>query len=466
MAGYIGDIPVPQATQTRQSFTATASQTSFPTIGYTAGFIDVYLNGVKILDGVDYTATNGSDVVLTTGAALNDILEVTIFDTFTTSSASFANATLTSSTLKSNVTLKNDTEEDSDGGRASKIIYQGEQSGGEISTLAEIEASHDSSADDEKGSLVFRTNDGSDGTSPTEAMRITSQQRVGIGDVDPISPLHISSGDSGASASVHSDELFVEGSGNSGITIASGTSGYGNVRFADSGGTDQGIVQYSHGDDEMLLYTNAAARVRIKSDGATKLIADGVTPTTGGMHSAENDLANSYTFMVRDHSSNPLSQYLVEFSYPSAAPNNTSAKFLQCRDSGGAKLDIESNGDVKNANNTYGAISDEKLKENIVDSGSQWADIKAVKVRKYSFKADELDAANRIGVIAQELESSGMNGLVDTQKDLDLETREELGTETKSVKYSILYMKAIKALQEAMARIETLETKVAALEAE
>ena len=79
MAGYVGNIPVPQATQTRQSFTATASQTSFPTIGYTAGFVDVYLNGIKILDGVDYTATNGSDVVLTTGAALNDILEVTIF---------------------------------------------------------------------------------------------------------------------------------------------------------------------------------------------------------------------------------------------------------------------------------------------------------------------------------------------------------------------------------------------------
>ena len=93
MAGYIGDIPVPQATQTRQSFTATASQTSFPTIGYTAGFIDVYLNGVKILDTVDYTATNGSDVVLTTGAALNDILEVTIFDTFTTSSGTFTGTT-------------------------------------------------------------------------------------------------------------------------------------------------------------------------------------------------------------------------------------------------------------------------------------------------------------------------------------------------------------------------------------
>ena len=382
-------------------------------------------------------------------------------------SATVANAQdVTATDTTPEVTIINNTHEDTDGGREGKVIFKGQQSGGEESTLAEIQGSHDGSSDDEKGDLIFKTNDGSDGASPTEAMRITSQQRVGIGDVDPIAPLHISSGDSGASASVHSDELFVEGSGNSGITIASGTSGYGNVRFADSGGTDQGIVQYSHGDDEMVLYTSATARVRIKSDGATKLIADGVTPTSGGMHSAENDLANSYTFMVRDHSSNPLSQYLVEFSYPSAAPNNTSAKFLQCRDSGGAKLNIESNGDVKNTNNTYGAISDEKLKENIVDSGSQWADIKAVKVRKYSFKADELDAANRIGVIAQELEASGMNGLVDTQKDLDLETREDLGTETKSVKYSVLYMKAIKALQEAMARIETLETKVAALEAE
>jgi hypothetical protein len=42
--------------------------------------------------------------------------------------------------------------------------------------------------------------------------------------------------------------------------------------------------------------------------------------------------------------------------------------------------------------------------------------------------------------------------------------REPTGTVTKAVKYSILYMKAVKALQEAMERIETLEAKVAALE--
>ena len=41
--------------------------------------------------------------------------------------------------------------------------------------------------------------------------------------------------------------------------------------------------------------------------------------------------------------------------------------------------------------------------------------------------------------------------------------RTDLGTITKSVKYSVLYMKAIKALQEAMTRIETLEQEVAVL---
>ena len=76
MSGYIGNIPVPQATQTRQSFTATASQTTFNTAGYTAGFIDVYMNGIHLVDGTDFTATNGSDVVLTTGAAADDVIEV------------------------------------------------------------------------------------------------------------------------------------------------------------------------------------------------------------------------------------------------------------------------------------------------------------------------------------------------------------------------------------------------------
>jgi len=125
-------------------------------------------------------------------------------------------------------------------------------------------------------------------------------------------------------------------------------------------------------------------------------------------------------------------------------------------------VQINADGNIVNANNSYGAISDQKLKENIVDSGSQWDDIKALSVRKYSLKSDNLDEPNMLGVIAQELEAEGMNGLVTESPDLDA-NNQDLGTTTKSVNYSILYMKAVKALQEAMARIEILETEVAAL---
>lgn len=94
MSGYIGATPVPQATQHREAFTATASQTSFATVGYTPQFVDVYLNGVK-LAAADYTATNGSDIVLTTGAALNDILEYVAYTPFEVADQTFTGTTTT-----------------------------------------------------------------------------------------------------------------------------------------------------------------------------------------------------------------------------------------------------------------------------------------------------------------------------------------------------------------------------------
>ena len=67
-------------------YTATANQTTFSgsdansaTMSYTAGNIFVYLNGVLLVDTDDYTATNGSSVVLQSGAANNDKLQVAAF---------------------------------------------------------------------------------------------------------------------------------------------------------------------------------------------------------------------------------------------------------------------------------------------------------------------------------------------------------------------------------------------------
>jgi len=91
MAGYLGAIPVPQATQHRESFTATAGQTTFNTAGYTVGFVDVYLNGVH-LTPADVTATNGSDVVI--GACLvNDIVDVISYTAFEVANQTFTGTT-------------------------------------------------------------------------------------------------------------------------------------------------------------------------------------------------------------------------------------------------------------------------------------------------------------------------------------------------------------------------------------
>jgi hypothetical protein len=72
------------------------------------------------------------------------------------------------------VYITNKDASDVDGNRHSKLYFRGVQSGGERSNLASIQTHHDGSADDQKGILSFRTNDGSDGNSPTEKLRILS----------------------------------------------------------------------------------------------------------------------------------------------------------------------------------------------------------------------------------------------------------------------------------------------------
>jgi len=131
--------------------------------------------------------------------------------------------------------------------------------------------------------------------------------------------------------------------------------------------------------------------------------------------------------------------------------------------SGTTSFVVRTNGNVENTNNSYGALSDVKLKENIVDANSQWDDLKALQVRKYNFKEETGQQTHtQIGLVAQEVELVSP-GLVSESPDRDAEGN-DLGTVTKSVNYSVLYMKAVKALQEAMERIETLEAAVAALQ--
>jgi len=69
---------VTTAYRTQTEFTATSGQTTFTPPSYTPGFIDVYRNGV-LLGSADYTATNGTTVVLAVGATTGDLIETVSF---------------------------------------------------------------------------------------------------------------------------------------------------------------------------------------------------------------------------------------------------------------------------------------------------------------------------------------------------------------------------------------------------
>ena len=88
MAGYLGSVPVPQATQHRESFTCTEGQTSFATAGYTPQFLDLYLNGSH-LSPADFTATNGSDVVLGVAASADDVCDIISYTPFEVADQTF-----------------------------------------------------------------------------------------------------------------------------------------------------------------------------------------------------------------------------------------------------------------------------------------------------------------------------------------------------------------------------------------
>jgi hypothetical protein len=127
-------------------------------------------------------------------------------------------------------------------------------------------------------------------------------------------------------------------------------------------------------------------------------------------------------------------------------------------------LYIYGNGNIQNTNNSYCAISDIKLKENVVDATPKLDKLMQVRVVNYNLKGEEgYETHKQIGVIAQELEQI-FPGMVEETADKDVKG-EDLGTTTKSVKYSVFVPMLIKALQEQQALITSLTDRITALEA-
>jgi hypothetical protein len=268
---------------------------------------------------------------------------------------------------------------------------------------------------------------------------------------------------------------------------------------------------------------NSTERARIIAGGYLKASDSGsYYDATGAYHELRQTAdANAVVFSAPNASLTTNGVCIISASRNTT--DNTFYAFSYFNEGAAAyKFRVADSGNVTNTNNSYGSLSDVKLKQDITDAGSSWDDIKAVRFRKYRLKSDVAEKGDQakymLGVIAQELREVSP-GLVDSHPDTEqveveveveksrpvmheveevvtnaagvesvvmksvpmldedgkemtetyteTETRTETrktGTETLGVKHSILLMKAAVALQEAMARIESLEARLDALE--
>ena len=236
------------------------------------------------------------------------------------------------------------------------------------------------------------------------------------------------------------------------------------------------VLSYNNGiihDDGGGLSAGTLRTNNILGHGSPMIMSGGSDAGTGVAHNVVPTGNNWFTHVVENGTkdgdrvgfalniANAGASYTNKWVSFEAETTTNLAQFKMYRRNAGSTegiFTINTAGDFLNITGTYGTISDENYKQQIVAASSQWDDIKAVDVVNY--KLNSLvetmgDAApSYLGVTAQQLETVGLNGLVSADEN----------TGKKAVKYSILYMKAVKALQEAMERIEQLETRVTALE--
>ena len=264
----------------------------------------------------------------------------------------------------------------------------------------------------------------------TDTMHVVNG-KVGITSVPDLGAgLHIKTSDTGGSVNGNGDELVIEANGNAGLSILTGNSNTGTIFFADADDSNIGGILYDHATDSAAMTFRVGDAVRFTIDasgnfGFNRTATATDTNAFGAFISSTGEFNNAKDV----NGSNNVSEF-----------------------SGNAgQIRIRGDGDAENTNNSYGAISDRTLKENETSAKSQWDDIKALEIKNYNLIA--YPDRPHLGVIAQDLESAGMTGLVKTDSE-----------GIKSVKYSVLYMKAVKALQEAMTKIEDLETRVKTLE--
>jgi hypothetical protein len=270
-----------------------------------------------------------------------------------------------------------------------------------------------------------------------ECMRITSAGNVGIGTTSPNSY-----------------------AGQTALTINNGGVARVDLDISDtivgtliSESTYVGL--FSQGASTTLRFgTNNTERMRIDSSGNV-----GIGTSSPDSKLRVDDTVNQ-TILAGVNSNASFSTNGVFLQLSRNTTNNSFyAMSYYNAGAGSYKFRVADSGNVTNTNNSYGSISDEKLKENIVDATPKLEKLKQVRIVNFNFIDDN---QKQIGVIAQELENI-FPSMVEESPDKD-EDGKDLNTTTKQVKYSVFVPILIKALQEQQTKIEQLEARITALE--
>ena len=287
-----------------------------------------------------------------------------------------------------------------------------------------------------------------------------ANNRVGVGTSSPFVRLHVAQ----SATAGESRAVIHNSSGSSGDVSALYFSAIGSEASTLSRAAAIKAVIGSSNEHSLLFFTNAAfadPTERARIDASGNLLVGTTTVTLGSVANffktatAGNQRVASF---INNGTPGTFSPAGLFINYPNAAGGNGST-FLQCSDGTTDRLYILGSGNVQNVNNSYGAISDAKLKENVVDATPKLEKLNQVRIVNFNLIGEE---QKQIGVIAQELEQI-FPSIVEEAIDRDAEGN-DLGTTTKSVKYSVFVPMLIKAMQEQQAIIEALEARVAALE--
>ncbi|MFZ9568885.1 MAG: tail fiber domain-containing protein, partial [Vulcanococcus sp.] len=205
-------------------------------------------------------------------------------------------------------------------------------------------------------------------------------------------------------------------------------------------------------------------RLRITNLGFFKASNTGAYQlATGAYHEFNSSEGGSDILAYRHtHASNP---YGISILFSGSSPNNTGNYFFYCVDTTAVRAVIRANGGLANFSANNVNLSDRNVKKDIAPAAGTWDCLKEWEIVNFRYKDQPDDADLNMGVIAQQVAESCPEVITVFQEAKEATETEPAQEERIGVKEQQMMWMAIKALQEAQLRIETLEAKVAALEA-